>query len=240
MKKTTPFALLIGTVFGLGSVTYAFAADAVLEEDPAPPEPVVEAAPAGGWYIGARIGGAFEGESDFGIAGATVSNEYDPGLDFSGAVGYEFKNDSPVSYRLEGELGYNSFDIDTHTVSGVGTFSGANAFGEASSIYGLANAYIDYDLGLLSPYVSAGIGYAQLDLDGQGTNPGGVVLSDDDGGLAYQAGAGASYALSDTLKLDLGYRYQAIDGVSLTALDGTNSDVDLTTHKVTLGFRKSF
>lgn len=221
--------------------TLANAADAVIEPDPAPPEPIVqEEVLNSGWYIAGRIGAAFSDDTEFGVAGTTVTNEYDTGYNLSAAVGYDFNNGAPLSFRAEAELGYLSQDIDQHNVAGVANFSGSDAFGTTSSIYGLANAYVDYNLGGITPFVTAGLGYASLDFDGHGVTPLGVVMDSDSGGLAWQVGAGAAFNVTETLKLDLSYRYFGIEDVGLTAVDGTSSDVDLRNHQVTLGIRKMF
>ena len=107
-------ALSTLAVLAVGSLslsTSAVAADAVIEEDPAPPEPAVELSPENRWYVGARIGAAFADDTSFNTLGTVVTNSYDTGYVFSGAIGYEFGTGSPISARLEGELGYTAFDI---------------------------------------------------------------------------------------------------------------------------------
>ena len=239
-KRKALITTLGSLALSLSTFSAAWAADAVVEEDPAPPEPVVEVADTSGWYIAGRIGAAFADDSKFNTLGTQVTNSYDVGYNLSAAVGYEFKNGAPLSYRTEAEVGYMMFDIDKHNVAGVGVSSGANAFGETNSFYGLANGYIDYELGTITPFIGAGIGYASLDFSNHGTTGTGTVLNDSGAGLAWQVGAGAAYSLSDTLKIDLGYRYMGIENVSLTATDATSTDVDFRNHQVTLGIRKAF
>lgn len=232
--------LAVLVVSPLSFSTSALAADAVIEEDPAPPEPTVELSPENRWYVGARIGAAFADDTSFNTLGTVVTNSYDTGYVFSGAIGYEFGTDSPISARLEGELGYTAFDIDAHSVAGVGNFSGGNAFGETTALYGLVNGFLDYNLGVITPFVGAGVGYANVDFSGHGTTPTGIVMNNDSSGLAWQVSAGAAYALTENTKLDFGYRYQEFQNVDLTAVDGTTSSTNLSNHELYLGIRRAF
>lgn len=58
------------------------------------------------------------------------------------------------------------------------------------------------------------------------------------GGLAWQAGAGVNYALSDRITLDLGYRFFAIDGGSITATS-RQSGVPVDTARLSSAFSAS-
>ncbi|MEL7274160.1 MAG: outer membrane beta-barrel protein [Pseudomonadota bacterium] len=218
-----------------------FAADAIetVEPAPAPPEYQIKAIEQS-YYAAARIGAAFDAESRFGVLGTTVGNAYDTGYNFSVALGYGFNPAGLVNFRAEAELGYTQLDIDSHTVAGLGKFSGGDATGDASAVYGLANGYVDYSLGAITPFVSAGVGYGQLDLSQQGVTPTGVVMNDSAGGLAWQVGAGAAFAVTDSVTVDLGYRFFKVQDVGLSAVDGTQSDVDLESHQINLGIRKAF
>lgn len=219
----------------------AHGADAVVEDntDPVPPAYEVKAVEQS-FYAAARIGAAFEGESQFGVLGTQVDNNYDTGYNLSVALGYGFNPNGLIGVRVEGELGYTSFDIDSHNVRGIGSFSGGDATGDADTLYGMANGYLDYNLGSITPFVSAGLGYARLDLSNQGVTPTGVVMNDSGSGLAWQVGAGAAFAVTNSVTVDLGYRYFNVQDVGLTAVDGTSTDVDLESHQINLGIRKAF
>ena len=232
-----PTAVLLGLMVVASPAT---AADILTETDPTPPEPVEALTPAGGWYVGARIGAAFADDSRFGVLGTTVSNQYNTGYNLSAALGYTFDAAGLMSFRAEGELGYKSLEIDSHNVTGLGVFSGGNATGDTSSFYGLANGYVDFNTGALTPFVGAGIGYASLDFDGHGVTSTGTVMNSSGDGLAWQVGAGLAYDLTESLKVDLSYRYMNIEDVDLTATDGTTSSVDFSDHLVSLGIRQAF
>ena len=239
-KKTT---LVAGTcILCIAASFYpARAADAVIEADPTPPETIVETQVTDQkWYIAARIGAAFAEDTQFNTLGTTVETEFDPGYNLALAVGRVFKTQSPVSFRAEAELGYIVLEAEQHQVAGVGAFSGSAATGEATALVGLANAYIDYELGTFTPFVSAGIGYANLELDNFGTTPTGQVLDTNEEGVAWQIGVGTAYAVSNSLNIDLSYRYSGIENVGVTANDGTSSDLDFRNHQISIGIRKAF
>ena len=218
----------------------AYAADTIIDQDPTPSQLTPVPHQTSGWYIGMRIGAAFADRTEFDALGESVESSYDTGYTLSGAIGREFLTNGVISTRLEGEIGYSSFDVDSHNIVGAGNFSGGNALGSTNALYGLANGYVDFNLGFIAPYVSGGVGYASVDFDNHGVVPAGPELSDSGGGLAWQLGAGVGVSMTDTIKLDLGYRYVGVGDVSLTAVDGTSSNVELRHHQITLGIRKAF
>jgi opacity protein-like surface antigen len=192
------------------------------------------------FYLAARLGANWNEETEFGIPGL-VTNEYDTGINFSGAIGREFDYGG-YGMRAELELGYLTNDIDSHTVAGLGNFGGGAAFGETNSLYGLANGYIDLGDwgGAFTPYVSAGLGLASVELEGHGVAPAGVVMNDDAVGFAWQIGTGISYDVSDRMALEVGYRFFNVENVDLTSVGGVSSDVDLRSHQVNAGLRYRF
>jgi len=108
----------------------------------------------------------------------------------------------------------------------------------------LANIYYDFKTeGKLSPYVGLGLGYGRI----KNTNLDwmtGATQNNTLDAFVWQAGAGLSYALSESLALDFGYRY--IDFGSKT-IDGTTSSSPPTTFKIqragsefSFGFRFNF
>jgi OOP family OmpA-OmpF porin len=218
---------------GLLLATAGFAAAADMVEAP------METTPSG-IYIAGRIGTAFAQDTRFGVLGTTVTNNYDSvGFNGSLAVGntYEFGG---FQARAELEGGYMTNGIDSHLVAGVGNFTGAAAFGRTNVLYGLVNGYVDFGSGPFKPYIGAGIGAANVDFDNHGVNAVGTAMNDSAAGLAWQVGAGASYALTQQTTLELGYRYFNVENVSLTAVDNTRTDVDVRAHQINFGVRYAF
>lgn len=120
------------------------------------------------------------------------NNEFDLGWAASGAVGYGFGN----NFRLEGEIGYQQSDGDNQTFMGI-THDTSSA--EINMWSFLANAYYDFtNSSPFTPYVSAGLGLAKIEVSN---------AEDDDGVPVAQFGAGVGYAVSKQVTLDLKYRY---------------------------------
>ena len=68
-------------------------------------------------------------------------------------------------------------------------------------------------------------------------------LSSTDTAFAYQVGAGIGYALSDTATLQIGYRLQALNGLSFSGSNGmvsTTAETDLRIHFLEIGVRQLF
>lgn len=193
---------------------------------------------ASSFYVVLRGGVAFPENTDFDVDDLNVDNEYDNGYFVSGAVGYSFAKSGGGAIRGELELGYVENEIDSHTITGLDKFSGADAFGETSVFYGLANLYYDFHgFGRVKPFVGAGIGFARVEFDDHGVTPTDVVLDDGDTGFAYQLSAGANIAVTESVDLEIGYRFLGVTGIELEALSGTSSDLDVDNHIVYGGLK---
>ncbi|MEM1317313.1 MAG: outer membrane beta-barrel protein [Pseudomonadota bacterium] len=210
--------------------------------------PIVTTGPAGGLYMAARAGASWAEETDFNVGAlgiASVENDYEPGFLGILAVGYDFAN----GFRGELELSYSKYDIDTHSASliagGVTPFPSSQSFGDAESFAVMASAYYDIDLGGIDPFIGGGLGWGRVEADGFGVSPligalpGGVALDDSDSGLAYHITAGLSFDITDSLKAEVGYRYQGINA-DLASVTGASRSFDLTSHNAFVGLRVGF
>jgi opacity protein-like surface antigen len=193
------------------------------------------------FYVSIRGGATFAQDTDFDVLGLNVENEYeDVGFMVSGAFGKSFAGWGGGMGGLRGEIeiGYLRNDIDAHDVEVLGRFSGSDAFGETSAVFGLVNLYYDFNpLGRFKPFVGAGIGVAKVDFDGHGVSAVGVVMDDSDTAFAFQLSAGTHISLSESVDLELGYRFLGLHGAELEAVDGTSSDVDVNNHIIYGGLR---
>ena len=226
---------------GMSQITPSIAADAITGPIQQYIEPSSQkTGKENGWYIAGRISMAFAQDTEFATLGTQVFTAFDPGSALSGALGYTFQQPGPLNFRTEAELGYLTMDVDSHTIAGLDTFSAAAASGNTDAIYGLANGYVDYKLGRLTPFASLGLGVAHVNINRFGTAPTGTVLTDAGSGIAWQIGAGAAYSIAESWKLDLNYRYFGIEDVNILANDATGSDINLRSHQVILGLRKEF
>ena len=153
--------------------------------------------------------------------------EFETGYAISGQLGLSFAN----GLRGEIELSYTSADVEGHenlaaggaVIDGVdvavltrGAPSAANPTvgeviadgqGKVKTLGAFLNGFYDINAGgSFSPYVGAGIGYQRVDVL---FRPSGVpVADDDDSGFAWQAMAGASIAVSQSVGLFVQYAYR--------------------------------
>jgi opacity protein-like surface antigen len=129
--------------------------------------------------------------------------------------------------RVEAELGYQKSNVDT--VDG----KNDKYSGDVKAYSLLVNGYIDFVKGKkIVPYITAGIGLAKIDSDVNN------FAHVDDGGLAYQVGAGIAYHINDNWHIDLKYRYFGV--VDMNGFQGDSLNPEFATNSVLLGVRYRF
>jgi opacity protein-like surface antigen len=210
-----------------------------------------------GFYIGSLSSLSFLDDTSFSSGGVNVSTEYDAGYYSAVRAGYNFGALGFVSPRLELEVGYGTASVDEHRITGLGGAGSINSYGDANTLQGFVNGYLDIplapagDTGFLSiftPYVGGGVGAMNLNLRKQGVGGAGTLIDDNDTRFAYHADAGIGINLQNVFSnsmfenstLDIGYRYTAADDFQFTARDGSSSSTDFSSNAVTVGFRKQF
>ena len=105
----------------------------------------------------------------------------------------------------------------------------------------MLNVFYDFDTGTkFTPYIGGGIGIAHLKVKIR-TDEGKVSKSDNS--FAYQLGAGVAYAVTDSIALDLSYRYT--DSGSMTVReysleDADKTKIDSTAQEILFGVRYTF
>jgi hypothetical protein len=127
----------------------------------------------------------------------------------------------------------------------------------------MANGFYDFNWNGWSPYLGAGIGAANVNLERTVTvdvftvTPTPVLVDtfgfradDDEWAFAWQLMAGVAFPVSDQLAIDVGYRYFRADGADVNfefednfVVDpafGFESEVDFDQHLVTVGLRWQF
>ena len=172
-------------------------------------------------------------------AGTSVgwNTVFDEGDAFSIAWGREFGS----NLRFEIELSAQDNDVETHSgvtvadtlnidtedagvlITGsanIGASVGAVVSAGRGSIdtnYLMINGYYDFPTGsAITPYLGAGIGYADADIT---FNPSGIdIVDDSDSTFAYQLTAGAEFAVSDSFDLFGQLRYRATDEFEVSTL----------------------
>ena len=161
------------------------------------------------------------------------TTEFDSGFAVSAEAGLFYGS----NLRSGVEIVYSQSDVDTHntvTLAGgsidavdaaalagapdpLGVSVGdlvADGQGEVSSIAVYANAYYDFDTGTqFRPYVGAGIGFADVDVE---YAPSGVgIIDDGETKFAYQLKAGASFAATDQVEVYGEYAYRATEDIEV-------------------------
>ena len=259
MFSTARMTLLAGLLAGFTG--HAFAADMPQPVEEAPP-PVVEAAPAsvgGNWYIRGDIDYHW---SRFGGGNYTTYSATPPQIEgsfatgslkgaFSAGAGIGYQIDDHFRTDLTGDYLFSSdFHGSTDGFCGIAqTPCVSSDTSSYSALLLLANAYIDIGTWHgVTPYVGAGIGGAWVKWDT-------LHNTDDDGSFEHTGGkgwrfayalmAGASYCLTDRVKLDVGYRYSHINGGKMFeyASDsnvGPGYDRGINVHEVRGGLRYEF
>ena len=193
---------------------------------------------ASGWYGSVNAGLAIMPDGDidvtvdipdFIVGSGTAELAYDTGFTFGGAVGYMMEN-----FRVEGEISYQTNDFDN--ISGPGGSFPVD--GDISALTFLVNGYLDFDTGgPMTPYITAGIGYSNVEASIEGG-------SEDDNVFTYQLGVGLGYAMSETVTLDLRYRYLGAEDFEYSevepGLGSASIDVEIASHNITAGLRFAF
>jgi opacity protein-like surface antigen len=190
-----------------------------------------------GPYVGAYLGGnalmTAKGSDDLG----SFSLKFDPALQGSAVFGWDFEPGNPVGEgRIELEYTRRSNPLDQ--VKFVeGSFKGGGNVTADSLLLNFFGVYRNKSRWL--PYVGAGIGAARIEAsDLQVT---GQPLSNDSTFVvAYQAGTGIDFALTDRLSLDLGYRFFGCIRPKFTEANGQKFEMDYYSHNVILGLRLGF
>lgn len=211
-----------------------------------------------GVYVTPKIGGAiqnYDGLMDIGIAGL-------PNMDlgsidaskgsFGGgiALGYDFNTRFAVPVRAELEYtAWTSVDDSKHFEYEGGALSAKGEVGIQSLF---ANVYYDiHNKTQFTPYVGAGLGMGLVKTKGKiGLESDGGSDSIDFGSktkanLAWNVGLGCSYAFTDTISADLGYRYASFGSGKTGSIGNEDGSVHLESkhnemHQLMLGARLTF
>jgi opacity protein-like surface antigen len=185
---------------------------------------------ASNWYGSINAGVAIMPDSDIDVnivgEGSYSGNlEYDTGFIIGGAIGYKIDQ-----FRIEGAVGYQNNDIDKISAYG----ESESLDGDISTLAFLLNGYLDFPTeGPLTPYITAGVGYANVEADIEGD-------SDDDNIFIYQLGVGCGYALNETVTFDLRYSYMGGQDYEYSAAGEGSLEAEVASHNIIAGLRMAF
>ena len=177
--------------------------------------------------------------------------EFKSGYLAGAAIGARLSDIGLDWFRLEAEASYTRYKGDSYDYEPAGGGAVASGSGDLEghleAIYVLGNLWIDLDLGMgLVPYIGGGAGVAFLDLDANYV-PTNFGIASDRTEFAFQAGGGVKWWMSDSVALEVGYRFRGIPDVEFEATGSVSNtfgtqfdDDDLYSHHVlgglTLGF----
>ena len=186
---------------------------------------------AAGPYVSVAGGAVFLEDSDLDADALGLSGEaeFDTGFGVWGAAGYGFDAFGAATVRVEAEVAYRQNDVDTITVSGIGTGSGGDA--EVYALSGMVNLAVDIlTWSIVKPYAMVGIGAANVTLESDDLD-----VDEDDTVFAYQAGAGLGFAVTERITLFGGYRYFATADPEFEGVDA-----EYGSHNIEAGVRFEF
>lgn len=222
MKANLKYARSTAAAFGLIALGMApaFAADAVMEEPPAPAAPM-ETPPVNTWsgpYAGVTLGYGFAGQTDVGDPALEIETD---GFLAHGFAGYQMQNGNFV-YGLEGDVGYGGYKGDN-----LGVESKAGLDGSLRARLGVA---VTPDILL---YGTAGGALQNNEITDA------VGNSDSNTHLGWTAGAGADVKITEQVFGRVEYRYTDFGSKDYN-LGGTNFEADSRDHRVMFGVGMKF
>ena len=193
-------------------------------------------------YVGVRGGFSMADDTSFTITGpAVVTNSYeDWNLTRSAFGGIETQFFPGFGGRLEGELGYSSFEVESHSTGGAAL---AGSTGDTTALTAVVNGYVDAQLGAFRPFAGVGLGMASVNFDSHGATAPGIVMNDDDTAFLWQVSGGLAYDVTDQITLEGMVRYQSIMDVELNSTaagGGLASSTDLNSTSALVGMRYRF
>ncbi len=174
-----------------------------------------------GWYAAVRGGITNSNLNDVDDnATDTAAIDFDNVWMMSGAVGYRYSY-----FRAELEYSYRDEHSEEYDEGMSGTKFGATNL--------MLNGYIDFLPNyVVSPYISAGIGWSQIELETFSTVGGGKTSrSVDSDNFTWSLGAGATIRINKCLNFDAGYRY-----IDMGDIENANVNA----HEVYFGLRYTF
>ena len=156
------------------------------------------------YYVGIKggIGGGPDAKSVLGRLSATVDTDLGPVV--MGTVGHALGN----GMRLEGEISWRRNNLDSASLR-LPTASGSvDTEGNLQNRAVMVNGVYDFQFGSsITPFVLGGIGVSRVDVEVTQIGSRSLNFEDDEIVFAYQVGAGLTYQLTESISLDVSYRF---------------------------------
>ena len=160
---------------------------------------------------------------------------FNGGYNLGGAVGVKWND----LLRTELELSHSVWSANHWTHTGDGGYAGA-ASGNLQATYLLGNVWFDVATNsMVTPYIGGGLGVGWANAN---VTPGkGYQLLGGNSGFAFQLGAGLKFAVSESVDIDLGYRFKDITNITFSDQYGNPwSPTNLVSHNFQLGVTLKF
>ena len=170
--------------------------------------------------------------SNFG--GTNYTWSFNGGYILGGAVGVKWND----LLRTELELSHAVWSANHCTNTGDGCTGGAS--GNLQATYLLGNVWFDVPTNaMVTPYVGGGLGVGWANANV--TPSSGSQLLGGNSGFAFQLGAGLKFAVSESVDIDLGYRFKDITNITFSDQNGNPwSPTNLVSHNFQLGVTLKF
>ena len=180
------------------------------------------------------VGFPYDYTGSFELGGDTINTRLDLNTGFNGelAVGHQFNR-----VRTELGLGYGSYGVNKQTFDGAAASSDGNLQVTTLMVNGYYDVPIKNRSGILSrwsPYLGAGIGYANIDAPACSSNA--CFTGGSSSGFAYQGKLGLSYRVAER-------SFAFLEGGYIGATSGTIDGIDFDNFgawRVNVGFRLGF
>ncbi|MFD0910877.1 outer membrane protein [Ruegeria arenilitoris] len=203
-----------------------------------PDAQVVSSAPAvfdwNGFYAGAQFG-YLDTDVDLDVSPQFTARPDADGGELGIFAGYNWQPGGPWVYGIEAEYNSSNADgSDSQSFAPIANIDYDAEINSTAAIRGRVGFAADRTL----LYLSAGWAYVDYDVEQKIT---GIVNSTGSGGGSeggWTLGAGLEYAFSEQWVGRVDYRYSDFDGS--TSLDGTKTDVDLSSHQIRFGIAMRF
>jgi OOP family OmpA-OmpF porin len=177
-----------------------------------------------GLYIAGGAGANWLRDSKTSQLGVDRTYSFETGDVEALALGWGLGN----GFRFEGELARRNSDVE-------------NTNGDFHAYSLMFNGLYDFNLGLpVVPYLGLGIGAARVSANSVPVTGTTRTIDDHDVVLAYQGIAGLAYALTDSLKLDLSYRYMDTQHPKFQDSAGIDTTSRYRDHALLLSVRYEF
>lgn len=191
-----------------------------------------------GYYISSNVGSGFQEDATHSSSFIDLESDSNTGFGFAGAAGYAW----PGGLRVEAELAYRQYGLDSLTITRIGNITGLSiggfaAEGDVSAFTLMANVAYDFDLGLpFTLFLTGGVGTALIGVNDVKTL--GVNIADDSDWVgALQFGGGAVFSFRDRWSLETSYRYLVTTDPELKDSAGDPFDSEFASHNIQFGIR---